>query len=51
MSTIVERLKNIIGEHLGFKQAEVTNHSSLDEDLGAQSLDTVELVRALGREF
>lgn len=52
MSTIEERVKKIIGEQLGVKQEEVTNNASFVEDLGADSLDTVELVMALeiGRE-
>ncbi|HDT4717376.1 TPA: acyl carrier protein, partial [Escherichia coli] len=47
MSTIEERVKKIIGEQLGVKQEEVTNNASFVEDLGADSLDTVELVMAL----
>ena len=46
MSTIEERVKKIIGEQLGVKQEEVTNNASFVEDLGADSLDTVELVMA-----
>lgn len=51
MSTIEERVKNIIGEQLGVEQEEVTNNASFVEDLGADSLDTVELVMALEAEF
>ena len=51
MSTIEERVKKIIGEQLGVKQEEVTNNASFVEDLGADSLDTVELVMALEEEF
>ena len=51
MSTIEERVKKIIGEQLGVKQEEVTNNASFVEDLGADSLDTVELVIALEAEF
>ena len=50
MSTIEERVKKIIGEQLGVKQEEVTNNASFVEDLGADSLDTVELVMALDEE-
>ena len=50
MSTIEERVKKIIGEQLGVKQEEVTNNASFVEDLGADSLDTVELVMALEEE-
>ena len=51
MSTIEERVKKIISEQLGVKQEEVTNEKSFVEDLGADSLDTVELVMALEEEF
>ena len=51
MSTIEERVKKIIGEQLGVKQEEVTNNASFVEDLGADSLDTVEQVMALEEEF
>ncbi|WP_075168375.1 acyl carrier protein [Acinetobacter indicus] len=51
MSTIEERVKKIIGEQLGVKQEEVTNNASFVEDLGADSLDTVELVMAQEEEF
>lgn len=52
MSTIIEeRVKSIIVEQLGVKEDEVRNESSFVEDLGADSLDTVELVMALEEEF
>ena len=51
MSTIEERVKKIVMEQLGVKAEEVTNAASFVEDLGADSLDTVELVMALEEEF
>lgn len=51
MSTIEERVKKIVAEQLGVKEDEVTNSASFVEDLGADSLDTVELVMALEEEF
>ncbi len=51
MSNIEERVKKIIVEQLGVEEAEVKNESSFVEDLGADSLDTVELVMALEEEF
>lgn len=53
MSTdnIEERVKKIIIEQLGVKPEEVKNEASFTEDLGADSLDTVELVMALEEEF
>jgi acyl carrier protein len=51
MSTVEERVKKIVCEQLGVKDDEVTNESSFVEDLGADSLDTVELVMALEEEF
>ncbi|KTC21561.1 acyl carrier protein [Pseudomonas marginalis ICMP 9505] len=51
MSTIEERVKKIVAEQLGVKEEEVKNDSSFVEDLGADSLDTVELVMALEEEF
>lgn len=51
MSTVEERVKKIVCEQLGVKEAEVQNTSSFVEDLGADSLDTVELVMALEEEF
>ena len=51
MSTIEERVKKIVAEQLGVKEEEVVNTASFVEDLGADSLDTVELVMALEDEF
>ncbi|MFC3031189.1 acyl carrier protein [Pseudoalteromonas fenneropenaei] len=51
MSDIQERVKKIIVEQLGVKEEEVKLESSFVDDLGADSLDTVELVMALEEEF
>ena len=51
MSTIEERVKKITIEQLGVSEAEVKTDSSFVDDLGADSLDTVELVMALEEEF
>ena len=51
MSTIEERVKKIVCEQLGAKEEDVTNSASFVDDLGADSLDTVELVMALEEEF
>lgn len=51
MSTIQERVKKIIVEQLGVKEEAVTENASFVDDLGADSLDTVELVMALEEEF
>jgi acyl carrier protein len=51
MSTIDERVKKIVVEQLGVKEEEVNDNSSFVDDLGADSLDTVELVMALEEEF
>jgi acyl carrier protein len=51
MSTIEERVKKIVVEQLGVKEEEVTGDASFVDDLGADSLDTVELVMALEEEF
>ena len=51
MSNIEERVKKIVVEQLGVKEDEVTNEASFVDDLGADSLDTVELVMALEEEF
>ena len=51
MSTIEERIKKIVSEQLGVKQEEVVSSASFVEDLGADSLDTVELVMAMEEEF
>ena len=47
MSSIEEQVKSIVAEQLGVKEDEVTNDASFVDDLGADSLDTVELVIAL----
>lgn len=51
MSNIEDRVKNIVVEQLGVKEEEVTSEASFVDDLGADSLDTVELVMALEEEF
>jgi len=51
MSTIEERVKKIVIEQLGVKEDEVTPNANFVDDLGADSLDTVELVMALEEEF
>jgi acyl carrier protein len=51
MSSVEERVKKIVAEQLGVKSEEVTNDASFVDDLGADSLDTVELVMALEEEF
>lgn len=51
MSTIEERVKKIVSEQLGVKEEEVANDALFVDDLGADSLDTVELVMALEEEF
>lgn len=51
MSNIEERVKKIVVEQLGVKEDEVTSSASFVDDLGADSLDTVELVMALEEEF
>ena len=51
MSTIEERVKKIVIEQLGVKEEDVTVEASFVDDLGADSLDTVELVMALEEEF
>ncbi len=48
---VTEKVKSIISEQLGVKQEEVTPEASFIDDLGADSLDTVELVMALEEEF
>ena len=50
-SEIEARVKKIVIEQLGVKEEEVTNDASFVDDLGADSLDTVELVMALEEEF
>ncbi len=51
MSDIEERVKKIVVEQLGVKEDQVTREASFVDDLGADSLDTVELVMALEEEF
>jgi acyl carrier protein len=51
MSTIEEHVKKIVVEQLGVKEEDVTVEASFVDDLGADSLDTVELVMALEEEF
>lgn len=51
MSDIETRVKEIVVEQLGVNSEEVTNESSFVDDLGADSLDTVELVMALEEAF
>jgi len=51
MSSLEERVKKIVVDQLGVKEEEVTLEASFVDDLGADSLDTVELVMALEEEF
>lgn len=51
MENIEQRVKKIVAEQLGVNDADVKNESSFVNDLGADSLDTVELVMALEEEF
>jgi len=51
MGSIEERVKKIVAGQLGVKEADVKNDASFVEDLGADSLDTVELVMALEEGF
>ena len=51
MSDIAERVKKIVVEHLNVDAEKVTDNASFIEDLGADSLDTVELVMAFEEEF
>ncbi|MDP7142719.1 MAG: acyl carrier protein [Alphaproteobacteria bacterium] len=51
MSDIAERVKKIVVEHLGVDEAKVEESASFIDDLGADSLDTVELVMAFEEEF
>lgn len=50
-TTIEERVKKIVSEQLGIEDEDITVESSFVEDLGADSLDTVELVMAFEEEF
>ena len=51
MSDIADRVKNIVVEHLGVDSDKVVEGASFIDDLGADSLDTVELVMAFEEEF
>ena len=51
MENVDQRVKKIVAEQLGVNEAEIKNESSFIDDLGADSLDTVELVMALEEEF
>jgi len=51
MSDVLERVKRIVIERLGVEEAEVTPEASFKDDLGADSLDVVELVMELEDEF
>jgi acyl carrier protein len=51
MSDVAERVKKIVVEHLGVDETKVTDNASFIDDLGADSLDTVELVMAFEEEF
>ncbi len=51
MSDVADRVKKIVVEHLGVEPEKVTEDASFIDDLGADSLDTVELVMAFEEEF
>lgn len=51
MSTVFEKVKKIVVDNLGVEEAKVTENSNFIEDLGADSLDQVELVMAFEEEF
>ena len=51
MSDIEEQVKKIVVDHLGIEESKVTSDSKFIDDLGADSLDTVELVMAFEEEF
>ncbi len=51
MESIEERVKKIVAEQLGVNESDIKNESTFVDDLGADSLDTVELVMALEEEF
>lgn len=51
MSDMVDKVKDIIAEELGVERDKLTDEASFMEDLGADSLDTVELVMAFEKEF
>ena len=48
---VTKRVKKIVADHLGIEDAKVTEEASFIDDLGADSLDTVELVMAFEEEF
>ena len=51
MESVENRVKKIVAEQLGVNESEIKNESTIVDDLGADSLDTVELVMALEEEF
>ena len=51
MSDVADRVKKIVVEHLGVDEEKVVDNASFIDDLGADSLDTVELVMAFEEEF
>ena len=51
MSEVSTKVKKIVADHLGVEEEKVTNEASFIDDLGADSLDTVELVMAFEEEF
>ena len=51
MDNVEQRVKKIVAEQLGVNEVDIKNESSFVDDLGADSLDTVELVMALEEEF
>ena len=51
MENVEQRVKKIVAEQLGVKEEEIKTESSFVDDLGADSLDTVQLVMALEEEF
>ena len=51
MTDTADRVKKIVAEHLGVEETKVTENANFIDDLGADSLDTVELVMAFEEEF
>ena len=51
MASVAERVKQIIVNKLGVEESQITNEASFTNDLGADSLDTVELIMEFEREF
>ena len=51
MESVENKVKKIVAEQLGVNESEIKNESTFVDDLGADSLDTVELVMALEEEF